>query len=49
MLTAMGLPAEIKDSALRFSLCPDTTMEDIDYAADAAIKHYGLLRRYVRR
>ena len=49
VLTAMGLPAEIKDSALRFSLCPDTTMEEIDYAADAAIKHYGLLRRYVRR
>ena len=37
VLTAMGLPAEEVDSALRISFCRDTTAEDIDRFADGLL------------
>lgn len=38
VLTAMGLPAAEIDSALRVSLCRDTTAEDIDRFADGLLE-----------
>lgn len=49
VLTAMGMSNELKDSALRFSLCPGITEEEIDAAAAAVGKHYALLKKFVRR
>lgn len=49
VLTAMGLSNQLADCALRFSLCPDNTEEEMDYAAACVAKHYGMLRKYVRR
>lgn len=49
VLTAMRLPPELADSALRFSLCPGITEEQIAYAADRVAAHYALLSKYVRR
>ncbi len=49
VLTAMGLSNQMADCALRFSLCPDNTAEEIDYAAACVKKHYDMLRKYVRR
>ena len=49
VLTAMQTPRRVAESALRFSLSPYTTAEEIDYAADCIRKHYELLKRYERR
>lgn len=49
VLTAMGLSAELKDSALRFSLCPGITEEEIGYVISAVKKHYDMLKKFVRR
>ncbi len=49
VLTAMGLTTEMADAALRFSLCPDNTVEEIDYAVACVKKHYDMLKKYVRR
>lgn len=49
VLTAMGLSTARADTALRFSLCPENTGEEIDYAVSCVKKQYELLRRYVRR
>ena len=49
VLTAMGLTTAEADCALRFSLCPDTTEEDIDYTIQAIKKHYDMLKAFVRR
>ena len=49
VLKAMGISTEQADCSLRFSLCPMTTAEEIDYAADCTAKHWELLRRYTRR
>ena len=49
VLTAMGLSTAEADCALRFSLCPDTTEEDIDYTVAAIKKHYDMLKAFVRR
>ena len=49
VLTAMGLTTAEADCALRFSLCPDTTEEDIDHTVAAIRKHYDMLKAYVRR
>ncbi len=49
VLTAMGLSTAEADCALRFSLCPDTTEEDIDYTIAAIKKHYDMLKAFVRR
>ena len=49
VLSAMGIPAARADCALRFSLCPDTTAEEIDWAISCIQKHYAILSKYVRR
>ena len=49
VLRAMGVSTEQADCSLRFSLSPMTTREEADYAAECAAKHYGLLKKYVRR
>lgn len=49
ILSAMGLPTNLADCALRFSLCPDITAEQIDWTVSCIRKHYELLSRYVRR
>ena len=49
VLTAMGIPTARADCALRFSLCPDTSEEQIRYVAAQLRKHYELLSKYVRR
>ena len=49
ILTAMGLTTQLADCALRFSLCPDLTEEQIDYTVACVKKQYELLYRYVRR
>ncbi len=49
VLTAMGVPAQLADCALRFSLCPGITEEAIDYTVAMVKKHYDMLQKYVRR
>ena len=49
VLKAMGVSTEQADCSLRFSLCADTTQEEIDYAVECAVKHYGMLKKFVRR
>jgi len=49
ILTAMGITPVMADCALRFSLCPDNTPEQIDYTVSMIQKHYALLAKYVRR
>ena len=49
VLTAMGISTAEADCALRFSLCPDNTEEDIDYTIATIKKHYDMLKAFVRR
>ena len=49
VLAAMGVQRKQAESAIRFSLSPYTTMEQVDYAADCIKRHYDLLKRYERR
>jgi cysteine desulfurase len=49
VLKAMGISTEQADCSLRYSLCPQTTAEEIDYAVDCTAKHWDLLRKYTRR
>jgi cysteine desulfurase len=49
VLTAMGLSADRAEGALRFSLSPYTSEEEIRYAAQQIGKMYALLSRYKRR
>ncbi len=49
VLTAMGIPADRAKWALRFSLCPYTTEEEIDYAAKVAGEKYEILKKFQRR
>ena len=49
VLRAMGLSGLRAESALRFSLCPYNTEDEMKTAAEIAAKHYDLLKRYVRR
>lgn len=49
VLSAMGVPHDLADSAIRFSLCPGIGEAEIAYAAEMVKKHYALLARYVRR
>ena len=48
-LVAMGLPVERAECALRFSLSPHTTLEEIDYAAEVLRRAWPQLRRFQRR
>lgn len=49
VLKAMGVSTEQADCSLRFSLCPMTTMEEIEYAAECTVKQWELLKNYTRR
>ena len=49
VLGAMGIGTQRADSALRFSLSPMTTREEIDWAAACCIEQVPLLAKYVRR
>jgi cysteine desulfurase len=49
VLKAMGVSTERADCSLRFSLCTETTEEEIDYAVACAVKHYEMLKKFVRR
>lgn len=49
VLTAMGIPPRRADWAVRFSLSPHTTLEEIDYAAAKAGEVYAIHRRFQRR
>ena len=49
VLTAMGINADRAEGALRFSLSPHTTIDEIRYAAQQIGKMYSLLSRYKRR
>jgi len=48
-LSGMGLSRERQDSALRFSLSPYTTEEEIDAAVAACVRAYRALKPYTRR
>ena len=43
----MGGPTLRADCSLRFSLCPQTTAEEIDYAVECVVKHYTMLKKFV--
>ena len=45
----MGIPVDRAESALRFSLSPHTTLEEIDYAAEVLRRVWPQLRRFQRR
>ena len=49
VLKAMGVSTEQADCSLRFSLCPYTTEEEIDYAVSCTVKHWETLKKYTRR
>ncbi len=49
VLKAMGVSTEQADCSLRFSLCPFTTEEEIDYAVSCTVKHWEMLKKYTRR
>ena len=49
VLTAMGIATSRAEWALRFSLSPYTTREEIDYAAEKLEKIYDQLKRFQRR
>ena len=49
VLTAMGIAPARAEWALRFSLCPHTTIEEIDYAAACLETLYAQLKKYTRR
>ena len=49
VLTNMGIAPSRAEWALRFSLCPHTTMEEIDYAAQCLGTLYAQLKKYARR
>ena len=49
VLTAMGIAPNVAEWAVRFSLSPYTTEEEIDYAVERIGAQYDLLKRFVRR
>ena len=49
VLKAMGVSTAQADCSLRFSLCPFTTEQEIDYAVDCVEKQYAVLKKFVRR
>ena len=49
VLVAMGIPPTEAEWAVRFSLSPYTTLEEIDYAAAKVGVLYDRLKRYRRR
>lgn len=49
VLRQMGISAERQESAVRFSLCRDNTLDEMDAAAEAVEAIAARLRRYRRR
>ena len=49
ILSAMGVEKSRRDSAIRFSLCPYTTEDEIDRASDVIRSEVAKLRKYRRR
>ena len=49
VLSAMRISPAAIESAVRFSLNPYLTEDDIDYAAECVIRNYTLLKRFTRR
>lgn len=49
VLSAMGIQGPRQEGALRFSLCPFNTMEEMDQTAQALFETVTFLRRYRRR
>jgi len=48
-LKAMAVPQKDAECAIRFSLSPYNTQEEIDYAAQRVREHYQVLSRFTRR
>ena len=49
VLKAMHVDQALAESALRFSFCPDNTMEEMNTVLEAVQKNYALLSRFQRR
>ena len=49
VLSSMGLSTQQADCALRFSLSPQTSEEDIDFTIERVKVHYQILKAYTRR
>ncbi|MDD3213574.1 MAG: cysteine desulfurase family protein [Eubacteriales bacterium] len=49
VLTAMGIPPAVIDSAVRLSFSVDNTEEEIRYAVEQIAKQYAILARFTRR
>lgn len=49
VLMAMHAPRPQAESALRFSLCPDNTIAEMEYTADCLKKNYAILSKFQRR
>lgn len=49
VLTAMKATPAAMDGAIRISLCPDNTEDEMRYTAEKIIEKVGMLRRFTRR
>ena len=49
VLESMHVPRSVAESALRFSLCPENTQEEMERTAQAVGQCYALLAKYQRR
>ena len=49
VLTAMKTPNAVMDGAIRISLCPENTEEEMRFTAEKIKEHVELLRRFARR
>ena len=45
----MGLKPQVMESAIRISLCPLNTPDEMRYTAEQIIQQVTLLRRFTRR
>ena len=48
-LTAIGLPAPLRESAVRFSFSDETSREELDYTLTVLREVLPMLRRYARK
>ena len=49
VLTAMHTPRHLAESALRFSLCPENTLEEMERTADCCKRNHAILSKFQRR
>ena len=49
VLSSMRVPRAVAESALRFSLSPYTTREEIEYACSCVRRQYEVLKHFERR